>query len=253
MSNSVFIAYSNYYDLLYQDKDYSGEADYIQKLLSKFDISGGDLLEFGSGTGKHGRLLAKKGFNVHGIERSAEMVEQSEIIPGFTCQQGDICNINLERKFSAVFSLFHVVSYQLTNTQIKGVISSAASHLSSGGLFIFDFWYTPAVYSQKPSVRVKRISDKQVDITRIAEPTIHPNQNRVDVKYTLFISNLLNKNFQTIQETHIMRHYSLPEIDLLAGIYGFEIILAEEILTSKKPSEETWSVCVILRKQNCAR
>jgi hypothetical protein len=30
-------------------------------------------LELGFGTGRHGRLLAAKGFRVHGIERSADM------------------------------------------------------------------------------------------------------------------------------------------------------------------------------------
>ena len=57
MIKSVFNAYSKYYDLLYLDKDYIGEAKYVEKQLKNNGINKGDILEFGSGTGKHGRLL----------------------------------------------------------------------------------------------------------------------------------------------------------------------------------------------------
>jgi SAM-dependent methyltransferase len=245
---AVFNAYSRYYDLLYRDKNYAGEAAYIQKLLHRYGIPKGNLLEFGSGTGKHGRLLAAQGYSVHGIERSAEMVAQAATANGFTCQQGDIVSTSIGRHFDAVLSLFHVISYQTRNDQLQAVFANAAEHLKLGGLFIFDFWYSPAVYAQKPVVRVKRMSDQQVEITRIAEPVIYPNENRVDVNYTIYSRDLVNGAVQTMQETHPMRHFSLPEIDILASVNGFETLAAEEFLTGDNPSESTWGTCVILKK-----
>ena len=73
----VFDGYSRYYNLLYNDKDYAGEIEYIDSLLKEYGISGNELLEFGSGTGKYGRLLAEKGYNVFGIERSQKMVAET--------------------------------------------------------------------------------------------------------------------------------------------------------------------------------
>ena len=106
MSDSpVFDAYSRYYDLLYQDKDYEGEVEYIDSLLQAYDVSGCELLEFGSGTGKHGRLLAEKGYNITGIELSDSMVQKAQRTDGFTCQQGDIRTVNLGRSFDAVLAL----------------------------------------------------------------------------------------------------------------------------------------------------
>ena len=70
-TSGVFDAYTHYYDLLYQDKNYEAEVDYINNLLTRHGIAGRDVLEFGSGTGRHGRLLADKGYRVTGIERSA--------------------------------------------------------------------------------------------------------------------------------------------------------------------------------------
>jgi len=247
-TSAVFNAYSRYYDLLYRDKDYPGEAAYIHRLLSRSGIPKGNLLEFGSGTGKHGRLLAAQGYSVHGIERSADMVAEAEIAPGFTCQQGDIASTSMGRTYDAVLSLFHVISYQTSNAQLQAVFANAAAHLNHGGLFIFDFWYSPAVYAQKPVVRVKRMADDHVEITRIAEPVIYPNENRVDVNYTIYSRELGTCNVQTLQETHPMRHFSLPEIDIVAGVHGFERIAAEEFLTGNDPSESTWGVCVILKR-----
>ena len=86
----VFDAYSNYYDLLYRDKDSVAEVEYICNLLCRFNICGSDILEFGSGTGKHGCLLAERGYSVTGIERSPEMVALAPVVKGFTCQEGNI-------------------------------------------------------------------------------------------------------------------------------------------------------------------
>jgi SAM-dependent methyltransferase len=203
----------------------------------------------GSGTGKHGRLLAAHGYSVHGIERSAEMVAQSPVVPGFSCQQGDICTIRMGRTYDAVLSLFHVLSYQIGNDSIQAVFDRATEHLSHGGLFVFDFWYSPAVYTQRPATRVKRMSDDRVEVTRIAEPRMYPNENRVDVEYTIYAREKTSESMQTLSELHPMRHFSLPEIDLFADAAGFIRVGAEEFLTANAPSENTWGVCVILKKK----
>lgn len=249
MSSSVFDAYSRYYDLLYRDKDYFAEVEYIAGLLERFGVSGNRLLEFGSGTGKHGGLLANRGYEVKGIERSAEMLAQADIVPGFTCLQGDICTVNLGETFDAVLSLFHVVSYQTTNDAVQAVFARAAEHLEAGGLFVFDVWYSPAVYAQKPEVRVKRMADEAIEITRITEPALHPNENRVDVNYTIFARDRASGEVETLTETHPMRHFSFLELDLLAQASGFAVVGVEEFQTGKKPSEETWGVCFISKRK----
>jgi SAM-dependent methyltransferase len=248
MPSDVFNAYSRYYDLLYRDKDYEGEAQYVHGLLTRHGVMHCDLLEFGSGTGKHGRLLASMGYRVHGVERSGDMVARSLSSHGFTCEQGDICTVQLGRKFDAVLSLFHVVSYQTTNHDVLAVFNCAAEHLNGGGLFVFDFWYSPAVYAQRPEVRVKRMADECIEITRIAEPKVQPNENRVDVHYTIYARDVVTNSIDVMEETHPMRHFSLPEIDLLCQMTGFERVGAEEFLTGNSVGENTWGACVILKK-----
>src|SRR5271169_1747382 len=95
-----FQKYSAFYDLLYLDKDYTAEADYVAATVRSAAPTARSILELGSGTGRHGRLLAAMGFDVHGIERSPEMVflaqstsgpSSSEGAGAFTCEVGDLC------------------------------------------------------------------------------------------------------------------------------------------------------------------
>jgi SAM-dependent methyltransferase len=248
MSNCVFDTYSHYYDLLYKDKNYFEESEYIKNLLSNNGIINGDILEFGSGTGKHGILLSNYGYKVHGIELSAKMIAKASQKKKFSCQQGDILSINMNKHYDAVIALFHVISYQTTNEKLQAVFANAYKHLKTGGLFIFDFWFSPAVYKQFPTVKIKRISDDEFDITRIAEPIIYKNENRIDVKYTIFVKNVKKNIIESFEEVHPMRHLSLCEIDLLVKNNGFKRVQAEEFLTRKQVSEDTWGVCVVLKK-----
>lgn len=244
----VFDLYARYYDLFYRDKNYEAEAVYVDKLLRRFGVTGGDLLEFGSGTGKHGRLLGERGYRVFGIERSAEMVARATATAGFQSKQGDIRETRLGRTFSAVLSLFHVVSYQVTNDDARAVFVRAREHLEKGGLFIFDVWYAPAVFAQRPEVRIKRFSDGALQFTRLAEPVHVVNENRVDVQYTIIAQDTDSGRCETFKEIHPMRYFSLPEIDLLAADAGFERIGAEEFLSGAAPGESAWGVCIILRR-----
>lgn len=247
-STEVFQSYAAYYDLLYKDKKYDDEVNYICNLLQRMNVSVNQLLELGCGSGKHGYLLAQKGYCVHGIEQSEEMIKQVKHIDGFTCEQGDIRQFKYPKTVDAVLALFHVISYQVKNNDINAVFKNVHHHLKKEGLFIFDIWYSPAVLTQGAQVRLKEANTNTLKISRIANPVSFPNENRIDVNYTVFIQNQQENYYHSFKETHSMRHFSLPELDQIAMYNGFERVAAEAFLTKQNPSEETWGVCIVLRK-----
>lgn len=243
-----FNLYSKYYDLLYADRDYSGEALYIQDLIRKHGPDSSSILEFGSGTGKHGRLLGECGYSVTGVESSKEMVSIAKPTNNFKCIQGDMTKVDLNQEFDCVLSLFHVVSYLTQNSQISAFFKNANKHLKSSGILIFDVWYSPCVNLNLPEVRVKRVKDSDVEIIRVAEPDIFPELNMVDVKYSIFSKGTNEPSWVEINEVHSMRHFSTPEIENFANHNGFSLISSEEFKTKNAPSSNTWGVCYILRK-----
>src|SRR3989338_4823779 len=142
----VFSAYARYYDLIYKDKDYAGEASYIDDLIQKHRPGAKTVLNLGCGTGKHDACLEKKGYSVCGVDLSDVMLAEAKkcTIPGrLEFFRGDVRTVNLERNFDVVVSLFHVMSYQTQNDDILAAFRTAGRHLMPGGIFIFDFWHGP--------------------------------------------------------------------------------------------------------------
>ncbi len=247
-----FKLYSQYYDLLYQDKDYEAEADYIDHLIKSHRPASKSILELGAGTGKHAFLLANKGYQIVGLERSAHMVAiaNNEQNPNVNFKVADITNFSLAQTFDVATSLFHVISYLTENKNLIQTFKNVNAHLKSNGLFIFDVWHSAAVHHQVPEKRTKKLQNNQIEIIRKATPIIYPELNVVEVDYDITINNLTDQSTNQIFEKHPMRHFSQPEIEILAFATGFEVLKTEEFLTKASASSSTWGVCYILRKKD---
>ncbi len=245
-----FALYNHYYDLVYSDKDYSGETNYVSTILKKFIPGAVNLLELGCGTGNFSEFLCNSGYKVTGVERSENMVKaaMAKNIDGFETIVGDAVDFSSDKKFDAAVSLFHVISYLTENESVLSCFKNVWLKLKPGGVFVFDVWFTPAVYTQQPSTRVKRISTDLLEITRIAEPIILYEKNIVQVDYQMIVKNKSNSKYEVLKEQHLMRHFSTPEILLFAELSGFKLLVAEEFLTAKKPGNNTWGVCYTLQK-----
>ena len=240
--------YSKYYNLLYKDKDYHAEVNYVAENLLKYSNHIKNILEFGSGTGGHGLLLNEKGFDVFGLERSEDMVSVAKE-KGLACAVADIAYFKLDKKYDAVIALFHVVSYLTSNEALIASFKNAYNHLVEEGVFLFDVWYSPAVYNLKALPRIKRMQNEELKVIRIAEPIIDFNKNLVNVQFSVIAKDMISGEVSELNENHPMRHFSIPEIELLAENTGFEILKVEEFLTGNEPSEKTWGVCFILKKK----
>jgi SAM-dependent methyltransferase len=260
---TVFGNYARYYDLLYADKDYIGEAQFIDRLIQTNASGASTILELGCGTGNHAVLLAEAGYRVHGVDLSAEMLKcarercdrvSPELAARLEFSQGDLRQVRLvgvasqneNRQFDVVISLFHVISYQTTNDDLLAAFETAKTHLKPGGIFIFDVWYGPAVLSDPPTVRVKRLENSEIQLTRIAEPLVYPNQNLVDVNYHVFLKDINSSIISELRETHTMRYLFKPEIELLLGNFKSTILDYGEWLTARKAGNDTWGVYFII-------
>lgn len=242
MSN--FQAYSGYYDLLYQDKDYQGEADHIAALIRAAHPSAKTLLDMGCGTGKHAALLRAHGFQVCGMDVSETMLQEARRNhPDIAFHQGDVRDFRLPDRFDAVVSLFHVASYQTSNEDFTAFVRSARSLLAPGGIFLFDFWYGPAVLTTQPSTRVKRLQNDRMKITRIAEPVMHSLRNVVDVNYQVMVEEGGQRH--ELAESHPMRYFFAPELAYMLASNGMALKTIQAWMTSREPSASDWSVSVV--------
>ncbi len=248
----TFDRYAMYYDLMYKDKDYSGEAAYIHELIRKYAPSARTILEMGCGTGAHAVHLARKGYTVHGVDSSSKMIARAgerrlkiseEESKRLSFSEGDIRELKLNKRFDAALALFHVMSYQTTDDDLMSTFLTAKKQLKPGGIFIFDCWYGPAVLRERPEVRIRRLENKEISIVRIAEPVMDVNENRVDVNYQIFIHNKKNGSIEELKEIHSMRYLFMPEIRALFDACQMEMVFSYGWLTDNQPGSDTWGAC----------
>lgn len=252
--SGTFDAYAAYYDLLYADKDYAAESDWIHGLIQDLRPGASSLLELGCGTGGHALHLARKGYSITGIDLSERMVALANAHAGRetwnttipTFETADLRGYRSGRTHDVVVSLFHVMSYQVTNADIRAAMATAASHLAPGGLFIFDCWYGPGVLTDPPSTRVRRLQGEGFTVTRIAEPHHEPGENRVDVHYEILVQR--GTSFERFHECHPMRYLFTPEVDLLLSEAGLERVGVSRWLDRSPPGAVDWNACYIARK-----
>lgn len=253
---SVFAEYSAFYDLLYGEKDYAGEAAYVLGLLREHGSPLSSLIDLGCGSGKHALQFARQGLRVTGVDRSAAMLREAAGVvgeleaasrPRFV--EADVVQFRAPEPADAVVALFHVVSYLTEHAQLETFLGNVAGSLRSGGLFLFDFWYGPAVLSQKPAVRVKRVASAEHELVRLAEPVLHDARNVVDVNYTLVIRSTESGQLRTLSESHAMRYFFLPELEQLLGRAGFRVLNRHEWMTGAALSVETWSATIVAQRQ----
>ncbi len=251
----VFGNYARYYDLLYKDKDYADEAEYVCDLIKKHCPKAKNILDLGCGTGKHDFLLAQSGFEVTGVDQSEAMLTAANAklsvikpkTPSLSFRQGDIRTVRLRHSFDVIIALFHVISYQTTNNDLQSTFDTVREHLNKGGIFIFDCWYGPAVLTDRPATRVKRLEDEAIVVTRIAEPTMFPNDNQVAVDYHIFVRDKNSGEVDELRETHRMRYLFQPEVELLLQGSGMAITEVSGWMTKHQPGFDTWGACFVVK------
>jgi SAM-dependent methyltransferase len=161
--------------------------------------------------------------------------------------QGDASDFSTSEKFDAVVSLFHVASYQTSNEALLGFFRSASSALNPGGLFVFDYWYGPAVLSDRPHARERQeTADDGTSVVRKTEPVMHFEENVVDVNYAF---NIRRGGVEHLfHETHRMRYLFVPELRMYGGLAGFILEEAATWMDRKPLTDASWYGYAVMRK-----
>ena len=213
------------------------------------------MLDIGCGTGTHARELAGSGYRVHGVDMSTGMLERAhamraslppEMADRLSFSHGDARSLRLDRKFDVIVSLFHVMCYQTSNRDLLSAFASVRQNLESGGVFVFDCWYGPAVLTDPPRVVTKVFAENGLQLDRLAEPVMDAERNLVEVRYRLQVSGESSEP-EVIRETHTMRYLFTPEVELMLASNGLKLVASREWLSGRAPGFDTWNVCHVVR------
>lgn len=211
--------YAECYDQIHASKSYLGESkrilDFIEANLSSRNIN--KILDFGCGTGIHLNSLDNDSLELYGYDRNEYMLEVARqkypklfVTSEYTLVPGDL---------DLVYSLFDVVSYQVTDYEVETFFKLLASKLASGAKLVVDGWHYPGVVLDPPDVRERDIEFGSSIITRRVAPSTTDGYHTTVLDITL--EDKTNSNILA-QEKHIMRTFSAQELETFAIHSGFK-------------------------------
>jgi SAM-dependent methyltransferase len=241
--SSNFKEYAKYYDFFNSGKDYKKECSYIDSIIKRFNPRTKTILDIGCGTGLHDFELAYLDYEVTGIDISKEMIEIAKI-EAIKRNKSVAFYVDSDQeyiaphKFDSIISLFHVISYQVTDSKLSKLFEVANNNLKSGGLFIFDYWYTPAVEFLKLEKREKTVTVDGKSYTKSSYPS-----NEVPGVHKINIT--ISTNEFSFSEVHLMKSF-VP--DYFSKFTDFKILENFAWMTSSVPLQTNWSAVTVLQK-----
>ncbi len=228
---SVFHAISQYYDILYDSKQYEKEASCIDEAVRRHAPihAHATLLDIGCGTGSHLIPFAAKGYELTGVDVSPQMLARAKEkllesrIPA-NLIEADARTLDIGKTYDVVVSLFHVLSYQTTNEDVLQFFHTIKTHLKPHGVAVFDCWYGPGVLQDVPEVRSSIYKARGNVIHRTKEPTLFVHTNTVKVHHTLTVQTDSGDRVGEIEETHTMRYFFYPELCMFLEQAGMRLL-----------------------------
>ena len=247
--------YSKYYDMLYADKDYDKECDYLELLFKEFaSRKVRRILDVACGTGGHTIPLAERGYTVLARDLSANMLSIARtklalagISDKVRVQKGDMRSLQGIGKFDAILCMFASIGYLPNLDETLRAFGAMREHVSNGGLLILDCWNGLAVLTIKPSKRVKTVRRKGLTILRSASPRLDPLHDLCSVSYKVLIRKGPRK-IDEFSELHSMRYFYPEEIRLLLKLAGFETVSLHPFLDPiRSAGVGDWNIGAVAR------
>ena len=226
------------------DQDYQKWADYIEKIFKINNIKPSLVLDLGCGTGNITNILAKRGYDMIGIDASVDMLNiASEKAANdnlnilYLCQ--DIRNFELYGTVDAVICTLDVLNYITKPDELKKVFLLVKNYLNKGGIFIFDI---NTEYKLKNVIGNNTFFRDEQNICYIWENEF---DNNISSQYLTFFCKGENKMYQRFDEQHIQRAYKRDEIIKMLADSGLKYVSEYNCLTLEKPNKKCEKLVIV--------
>ena len=141
---------SEYYHLLYKDRDHTEAENFIQKIYQYLTPAPHALmLDLACGKGRHSIHLQKMGAIVEGCDYSENSIQHAKQF-----ENNDLCFYThdmrnpLPKKYDYIFNLFTSFGYFDTLKEHQQTLNHIYTGLNDNGTFVFDFMNIPFILDQ---------------------------------------------------------------------------------------------------------
>ena len=206
------------------------------------------VLDLGCGTGTLTELLARKGYDMIGVDNAEEMLriamdkrERSGLDILYLLQ--DMRELELYGTVGTVVSVCDSLNYLLAEEDIVQTFARVNNYLYPQGIFVFDF---NTVYKYAEVIGDTTIAENREDCSFIWENYYHEEQEINEYDLTVFVAE--GTLFRRFQEVHYQRGYRLEQMQAFLLQAGLEFLEAFAADTHGKVTAESERIYVVARK-----
>lgn len=245
----AYTSFAQIYDLFMDNVPYAEWCEYVTSLLREYQITDGLVLDLGCGTGTFTEELAKKGYDMIGIDSSEDMLE---IAMDKRIQSGsdilyllqDMREFELYGTVKAVVSICDSINYILEPKELSQVFSLVNNYLDPDGIFLFDL---NTEYKYSTILSDHTIAEAREESSFIWENYYDENERINEYDLTIFIKET-DELFRRYTETHYQRCYSLKEIQTALEEAGLVFVAAYDAFTREPVRENSERIYIIARE-----
>lgn len=246
----AYTSFAEVYDIFMDNVPYQKWADDIRKILTRYGIKEGLILELGCGTGSLTQEFAKSGYDMIGVDNSGEMLdiamekrERSNLDILYLCQ--DMREFELYGTVRAVISICDSINYILEEEELLEVFKLVNNYLDPGGIFLFDM---NTNYKYENLLADNSFSENRDDSSFIWDNYYDTETKINEYELTLFVKEK-DSLYRKYEEMHYQRAYSTDEIKSLIERSGMEFIGVFEAFTQEEPKNHSERIYFIAREK----
>lgn len=248
----MYDSFAYVYDVFMEGTPYEKWTDNIERLFKKYKTEPKLILELGCGTGNITVPMAKRGFEMIGVDLSVDMLNEAR--SKTIAENLDILYINQDMRafelygsVDACISLCDSMNYILSDEDIKKVFCLVKNYLNPGGYFIFDLntEYMFELMDKQASFGEARERSAFVCETRYNKRT-----RLMEYSVDVFKDTKKNGSYARFSETHYERAYALDEISKLISACWLKFAGVFDADTLKEPTEVSKRVYIVCVRED---
>ncbi len=237
------------YDMFMDNIDYPAWCEYLSGLLVQHGVEDGLVLELGCGTGSMTELLAERGYDMIGIDNSAEMLEiamekKAESGHDILYLMQDMREFELYGTVRAVVSVCDCMNYILEEEDLLEVFRLVNNYLDPGGIFIFDM---NTLYKYKNLLGDSTIAETRDEGSFIWENYFDEETSVNEYALTLFLPEGEDL-YRKYEEFHYQKAYDYKRVIELLQEAGLEFVAVYDAFTQEPPKRRSERIYLIARE-----
>ncbi|HEX2948415.1 MAG TPA: class I SAM-dependent methyltransferase [Armatimonadota bacterium] len=234
-----------YYDEVMSVVPYKHWVQYLRKLFKHYGWKPKSILDIATGTGSVALLLAEEGYDVTGVDLSAQMIEIARIkaakcddgkTVNFLCQ--DATQLTVTEQFDAAISLFDSFNYILPAKGLQDAFANAFAAVTSGGLFIFDLNSEYAL--EKNLFSQDNLWDDTASVKHVWTSTYNKRTRIATVDMQFYLPN--GKAFREVHKERAHRHADVIRFLREAGFEFLDAFDEYSFLPAGRQSERIFYI-----------